>query len=150
MSQDKKPYEPEFFIEETRPDPALKQLENELKRPDAPSTPPALAPAPVVDEGPSIDIHIVEMKPRDGGGAGIDLPRQQGLVVAQDVPAADDPGALLRQLTSSMPAGRLRPEEMAREAETTRHNAHVEALRMINLDQRRARREAQGKPRKKR
>lgn len=143
----------EFFVDDV-PEPVVKDVKKALAGP----------PTPVVDEpvldndGPVLDLGPptqAAAAPAPAPAApGIDLPRGQGLVIAQNVPEADDPGALLRQLTSGMPAGAMRPGEIADTAERERHNAHVELERMIDLEQRRKRRAAQsqggGKPKRKR
>ena len=70
----------------------------------------------------------------------VDLPREQKLVMSKEVPTEDDPSAILSRLIGSMPPGAMRPAEMLSEAERARHNAHVTAMRMVDLEKRRQRR----------
>jgi len=126
MSNEKRPTKVEFFTEEPPPEP------------EKPVVPVAAKP----DDGTPAASPTIAL-----GGV------QKELVVAQNVPDLDDPGVLLRRLTGKMAAefkGSMTGEQLAQEAERDRHNAHVGAERMIDLEQRRQRREAQGKPRNKR
>lgn len=127
----KKPASIEIFVDEPPPDP-----------PETPESIKARAEAAKASE-PEAPIAS-----RTIAIAGV----ERQLVISDKVPAADDPGALLRQLTGQLASsfgGPSTGEQLAQEAERERHNAHIGAERMIDLEQRRQRREAQGKSRHK-
>lgn len=72
----------------------------------------------------------------------------QQLIIADKVPDRDDPSVLLRSLTGRLAAavgGPMTGEQLAQEAERSRHNAHVSAEGMIDRERRRQR-QAKGKP----